>query len=77
MILPTSCYKSRFDTCHSVHSVLQLGVGCIWALLLWGYPDTRKLPELTVSSGGLFSVSLVGMTCQWGDGSGIDHLKLI
>eukprot|EP00438_Fugacium_kawagutii_P014980 Skav220239 [mRNA] locus=scaffold4245:118401:130750:- [translate_table: standard] len=26
-----------------------LGVGCIWALLLWGYPDTRKLPELTAS----------------------------
>jgi len=30
-------------------ATLQLGVGCIWALLLWGYPDTRKLPELTAS----------------------------
>ena len=29
----------------------QLGVGCLWALLLWGYPDTRKLPELTFERG--------------------------
>lgn len=30
-------------------ATMQLGVGCLWALLLWGYPDTRKLPELTFS----------------------------
>ena len=29
----------------------QLGVGCLWALLLWGYPDARKLPKLTTEPG--------------------------
>mmetsp|Transcript_14018 Transcript_14018/g.38573 ORF Transcript_14018/g.38573 Transcript_14018/m.38573 type:complete len:390 (+) Transcript_14018:87-1256(+) len=28
-------------------ATLQLGVGCIWALLLWGYPDARALPKIT------------------------------
>eukprot|EP00418_Pyrodinium_bahamense_P023381 CAMPEP_0179145666 /NCGR_PEP_ID=MMETSP0796-20121207/70297_1 /TAXON_ID=73915 /ORGANISM="Pyrodinium bahamense, Strain pbaha01" /LENGTH=409 /DNA_ID=CAMNT_0020846083 /DNA_START=12 /DNA_END=1241 /DNA_ORIENTATION=+ len=28
-------------------ATLQLGIGCIWALLLWGYPDCRKLPQIT------------------------------
>jgi len=28
-------------------ATLQLGVGCIWALLLWGYPDARTLPKIT------------------------------
>ncbi|CAJ1396812.1 unnamed protein product [Effrenium voratum] len=28
-------------------ATMQLGVGCLWALLLWGYPDARKLPKLT------------------------------
>jgi solute carrier family 35 protein E1 len=30
-------------------ATLQLAVGSIWALLLWGYPDTRKLPQITFS----------------------------
>jgi len=30
-------------------ATLQLGVGCLWALLLWGYPDTRALPQITFS----------------------------
>jgi len=28
-------------------ATLQLGIGCIWALLLWGYPDARSLPDIT------------------------------
>lgn len=28
-------------------ATLQLGVGCIWALILWGYPDARALPKIT------------------------------
>jgi len=28
-------------------ATLQLGVGCIWALLLWGYPDARSFPDIT------------------------------
>jgi len=28
-------------------ATLQLGVGCLWALLLWGYPDARSLPSIT------------------------------
>eukprot|EP00440_Ansanella_granifera_P050177 gb/GFBE01054385.1/.p1 GENE.gb/GFBE01054385.1/~~gb/GFBE01054385.1/.p1 ORF type:complete len:398 (+),score=133.04 gb/GFBE01054385.1/:1-1194(+) len=28
-------------------ATLQLGVGCLWALLLWGYPDARALPSIT------------------------------
>jgi len=28
-------------------ATLQLGVGCIWALLLWGYPDARTFPKIT------------------------------
>jgi len=28
-------------------ATLQLGVGALWGLLLWGYPDTRKLPQIT------------------------------
>jgi len=28
-------------------ATVQLGVGAIWGLLLWGYPDTRKLPQIT------------------------------
>lgn len=28
-------------------ATLQLGVGVLWALLLWGYPDCRKLPQIT------------------------------
>jgi len=30
-------------------ATLQLGVGAIWALLLWGYPNTRKLPQITLN----------------------------
>jgi len=29
-------------------ATLQLGVGCIWALLLWVYPDARSTPKLTM-----------------------------
>mmetsp|Transcript_49216 Transcript_49216/g.145289 ORF Transcript_49216/g.145289 Transcript_49216/m.145289 type:complete len:397 (-) Transcript_49216:41-1231(-) len=28
-------------------ATLQLAVGCIWALFLWGYPDTRETPKIT------------------------------
>eukprot|EP00933_Yihiella_yeosuensis_P070884 TRINITY_DN79048_c0_g1_i1.p1 TRINITY_DN79048_c0_g1~~TRINITY_DN79048_c0_g1_i1.p1 ORF type:complete len:402 (-),score=120.07 TRINITY_DN79048_c0_g1_i1:225-1430(-) len=28
-------------------ATLQLGVGCLWAFLLWGYPDARALPKIT------------------------------
>lgn len=28
-------------------ATLQLGVGCIFALFLWGYPDARRLPNTT------------------------------
>merc|ERR1719336_1030136 len=28
-------------------ATVQLAVGAIWGLLLWGYPDTRKLPQIT------------------------------
>jgi solute carrier family 35, member E1 len=28
-------------------ATLQLGVGCLWALLLWGYPDARSFPKIT------------------------------
>jgi len=28
-------------------ATLQLGIGCLWALLLWGYPDARSLPDIT------------------------------
>merc|ERR1719188_120577 len=28
-------------------ATLQLGVGCIWAIFLWGYPDARSLPKIT------------------------------
>jgi solute carrier family 35 protein E1 len=29
-------------------ATLQLGVGCIWALLLWVYPDARSTPKITM-----------------------------
>ncbi|CAE7356554.1 PPT2 [Symbiodinium natans] len=41
-------------------ATLQLGVGCLWALLLWGYPDTRKLPEITAED--YTKTLLVGLT---------------
>jgi len=28
-------------------ATMQLGVGCIWAFFLWGYPDARSLPKIT------------------------------
>jgi len=28
-------------------ATLQLGVGCIWAFFLWGYPDARALPKIS------------------------------
>merc|ERR1712039_926084 len=28
-------------------ATLQLGVGCLWAFFLWGYPDARSLPKIT------------------------------
>merc|ERR1712039_372544 len=28
-------------------ATLQLGVGCLWAFFLWGYPDARALPKTT------------------------------
>jgi len=28
-------------------ATLQLGVGCLWGLFLWGYPDARQLPKIT------------------------------
>merc|ERR1719336_3273769 len=28
-------------------ATVPLAVGAIWGLLLWGYPDTRKLPQIT------------------------------
>jgi len=30
-------------------ATVQLAVGAIWGLMLWGYPDTRKLPQITFS----------------------------
>jgi solute carrier family 35 protein E1 len=29
-------------------ATLQLGVGCIYALFLWGAPDARKFPKVTL-----------------------------
>jgi len=29
-------------------ATLQLGVGCIWAFFLWGYPDARALPKISM-----------------------------
>jgi len=28
-------------------ATLQLGIGCVWALFLWAYPDARPLPRIT------------------------------
>lgn len=41
-------------------ATLQLGVGCIWALLLWGYPDARALPNITFND--FKKTLLVGFT---------------
>lgn len=41
-------------------ATLQLGVGCVWALFLWGYPDARALPSLTSSD--FKKTLLVGFT---------------
>lgn len=41
-------------------ATLQLGVGCIWALLLWGYPDARSLPSITFDD--YKKTLLVGLT---------------
>jgi solute carrier family 35 protein E1 len=30
-------------------ATVQLAVGAIWGLMLWGYPDARKLPQITFS----------------------------
>lgn len=30
-------------------ATLQLGVGALYAFFLWGYPDSRKLPNITMS----------------------------
>merc|ERR1740139_1420983 len=29
-------------------ATLQFGIGCLWALFLWGYPEARQRPKITV-----------------------------
>mmetsp|Transcript_47262 Transcript_47262/g.109357 ORF Transcript_47262/g.109357 Transcript_47262/m.109357 type:complete len:385 (+) Transcript_47262:46-1200(+) len=41
-------------------ATLQLGIGVLWALLLWGYPDCRKLPQITFAD--FKKTLLVGFT---------------
>merc|ERR1719343_1588736 len=41
-------------------ATLQLGVGCLWAFFLWGYPDARSKPSVT--AGDWMKTLLVGFT---------------